>query len=94
MKHCVYMISNKKDGVLYVGKTKRLKQRIYQHKSKAHPNTFSARYNLDKLMYFEEFQSHEDALLRERRIKKWKRAWKIELIEKSNPNWRDLYEEI
>ncbi|WP_299125171.1 GIY-YIG nuclease family protein [uncultured Winogradskyella sp.] len=92
MKYLVYIISNKKQGVLYIGKTKRLKKRIYQHKTKAHPNTFSARYNLDKLVYFEAFETEDEANLREKRMKKWYRAWKIELIEKSNPEWKDLYE--
>lgn len=79
---------------MYIGKTKRLKKRIYQHKTKAHPNTFSARYNLDKLVYFEEWNNEEDAKIRENRMKKWNRAWKIELIEKMNPNWEDLYKDL
>lgn len=53
MKHYIYIITNKKDGVLYIGETKDLKKRIYQHKNKVHPTTFSARYNLDKLLYSE-----------------------------------------
>lgn len=91
MKHHVYIITNKKQGVLYIGETKRLKTRIYQHKTKAHPTTFSARYNLNKLVYYEDFKTKKEALIREKRMKKWNRAWKIELIEKSNPNWEDLY---
>ena len=87
-------MSNKKDGVLYIGLTKRIKERIYQHKNKVHPNTFSARYNLDKLIYFEEYKIESKAKLREKQMKKWNRAWKIELIEKVNPDWKDLYEEI
>ena len=94
MKHYVYIITNKKQGVLYIGKTKRLKTRIYQHKTKAHPTTFSARYNLDNLVYFEKFGTEDEAKLREKQMKKWNRAWKIELIEKSNPEWKDLYKEI
>lgn len=94
MKHFIYIITNKKDGVLYIGETKRLKTRIYQHKTKVHPNTFSARYNLDKLVYFEEYKTEKEAKLREKQMKKWNRAWKIELIEKSNPDWKDLYEEL
>ena len=91
MKYYVYIITNKKDGVLYIGETRRLKKRIYQHKNKVHPSTFSARYNLDKLVYFEEFEIEKKAKLREKQMKKWNRAWKIELIEKNNPNWEDLY---
>lgn len=94
MKHYIYIITNKKNGVLYIGETGNLKKRIYPHKVKAHPNTFSARYNLDKLIYFEQFETTEEAKLREKRMKKWHRAWKIELIEKSNPDWEDLYEEL
>jgi len=94
MKHYVYIITNKKDGVLYIGETKRLKTRMNQHKNKLHPSTFSARYNLDKLIYFEEYETTKEAKLREKQMKKWKRAWKIELIEKVNPDWKDLYEEI
>lgn len=90
----VYIITNKKNGVLYIGETNELKRRIYQHKNKAHPSTFSARYNLDKLVYFETFENKKEALLREKQMKKWNRNWKIELIEKSNPNWLDLYTDI
>ena len=94
MKHYVYIISNKPNGVLYIGETKRLNKRINQHKNKAHPTTFSARYNLDKLDYFEEYNTEAAAKLREKQMKKWNRAWKIELIERSNPKWKDLYKEI
>ncbi len=94
MKYYVYIITNKKDGVLYIGYTKRLKERIYQHKNKVHPTTFSARYNLDKLVYFEKFEIEKEARLREKRMKKWNRDWKIELIEKENPDWKDLYENL
>lgn len=90
----VYIITNKPNGVLYIGETKRLKKRIYQHKNKVHPATFSARYNLDKLVYFESHEVQANAILRERQLKKWNRAWKIELIESFNPEWRDLYDDL
>ncbi|MAQ74860.1 MAG: endonuclease [Aquimarina sp.] len=90
----VYIITNKPEGVLYIGVTKDLKRRVYQHKNKVHPNTFSARYNLDKLIYFEEFEDRQKAHQRERRMKKWNRDWKIKLIEEKNPNWEDLYIEL
>ena len=61
MKYYVYIITNKPKGVLYVGYTKRLKERIYQHKNKSHPGTFSARYNLNILVYYEEFEIEEEA---------------------------------
>jgi putative endonuclease len=82
LKHYVYIITNKPKGVLYIGETNNLKKRIYQHKNKVHPNTFSARYNLDKLVYFEELEIEVKAKLREMQMKKWNRDWKIELIEK------------
>ena len=90
----VYIITNKPKGVLYIGSTKNLKRRIYQHKNKAHPNTFSARYNLNKIVYYEKFDNKEEVELREKRLKKWNREWKIELIEKINPNWKDLYNDL
>jgi putative endonuclease len=62
-----------------------------QHKKKVHPTTFAARYNLSRLVYFEELESNQEAILRERRMKKWNRSWKIELIENQNPNWEDLF---
>ena len=94
MKYYIYIITNKKEGVLYIGLTKDLKRRIYQHKKKVHPNTFSARYELEKLVYFESFKTEEKARLREKQMKKWKRNWKIELIEKNNPKWEDLYNNL
>lgn len=94
MTWSVYIITNKPNGVLYIGESKRLKKRIYQHKNKVHPSTFSARYNLNKLVYFENYDTESDAKLREVQLKKWNRAWKIELIEKLNPNWLDLYDNL
>ena len=94
MKWNVYIITNKKNGVLYIGETKNLKRRIYQHKNKVHPTTFSARYDLDKLVYFESHKIESEAKLREKQLKKWNRDWKIELIEKMNPNWTDLYNDL
>ena len=94
MKHYIYIITNKKDGVLYIGETKDLKKRIYQHKNKVHPTTFSARYNLDKLFYSEEFETKEEAKLKEKQMKKWNRDWKIELIQEQNSEWLDLYNKI
>jgi putative endonuclease len=80
--------------VLYIGETERLKIRISQHRRKVHPGTFAARYNLYKLVYFENFDSKERALTRERQMKKWKRDWKLKIINDMNPNWDDLYDSI
>ena len=88
--HYVYIITNKSNKVLYIGMSKDLKRRVYQHKNKVHPTTFSAKYNLNKLIYFEVFQTKAEASFREKQLKKWNRNWKIELIEKTNPNWLDL----
>nr|WP_136250638.1 GIY-YIG nuclease family protein [Ningiella ruwaisensis] len=88
---CVYIITNKHNTTLYIGVTSNLPQRIYQHKAKLVAG-FSKRYNLQKLVYFEQFSTMEDAILREKRLKNWRRAWKDDLISAENPNWKDLYE--
>ncbi len=79
---------------MYIGETENLKRRIYQHKNKAHPTTFSARYNLDTLVNYTEYDTKEDAKLKEKQMKKWNRAWKVELIEKTNSEWKDLYNNL
>jgi putative endonuclease len=90
---CVYIITNKKNGVLYTGVTSNLPKRIYEHKNKIKPG-FTAKYNLTRLVHYEVFGDAENAIHREKCIKEWKRQWKIDLIEKDNPDWRDLYPEI
>jgi len=85
----VYILTNRKNGVLYTGLTNELERRIGEHKNKILKG-FTYKYNVDKLVYFEEFETYEEAFLRERRLKKWKREWKINLIVKENPNWTDL----
>ena len=90
-KSHTYIITNKNNTVLYIGVTSNLLKRIYQHKSKLHKG-FAARYNCDKLVYFEEFDNIELAIDREKQLKKYRRIKKIELIEKENPNWNDLSE--
>jgi putative endonuclease len=86
-------MTNKPNGTLYIGVTNDLVRRIYEHRNKL-INGFTKKYNLRKLIYFEVFDRIEDAILREKRLKKWNRQWKIELIEKTNPNWIDLYERL
>lgn len=89
----VYILTNKKGGVLYTGVTSDLPKRIHEHRHKTIEG-FTKRYNLARLVHYEAFDDAENAIHREKCIKEWKRLWKIELIEKSNPEWRDLYEDI
>ena len=88
-QYYLYIITNKKNGVLYIGVTNNLERRMFEHKNKLIKG-FSARYNLDKLVYLEVYQYVEDAIKREKNMKKWKREWKINLIVEDNPDWGDL----
>ncbi|MCB1583629.1 MAG: GIY-YIG nuclease family protein [Xanthomonadales bacterium] len=87
----VYILSNKHNTVLYIGVSSEIIQRIWQHKKKL-VDGFSKKYNVDKLVYFERHDSIEEAILREKQIKKWNRDWKNKLISELNPGWVDLYE--
>lgn len=87
---CIYIITNQHNTTLYIGVTSNLLHRIYQHKNKL-ANGFSSKYNLNKLVYFELFEDMENAIYRERRLKKWNRDWKNRLISELNPSWADLY---
>ena len=89
----VYILTNRIGGTLYIGVTNDLIRRVAEHKSKA-AESFTKRHDVHRLVYFECFNSIEQAIHREKRLKKWTRAWKIALIEKDNPNWIDLYPEI
>ncbi|MFA6184020.1 MAG: GIY-YIG nuclease family protein [Parcubacteria group bacterium] len=90
MKHYyVYILTNKKDGVLYIGITNNLERRVCEHKNKKIKG-FTEKYNLDKLIFYEETNDVAFAIQREKQLKKWNRKWKIDLIEKDNPNWTDL----
>jgi len=93
MASYVYIVTNYRRGTLYTGATVDLIKRGFEHRNKLVAG-FSKRYGLTKLVYYEGFECIEDALYREKCIKEWKRAWKIELIEKMNPEWRDLYDDI
>lgn len=88
-KYYVYLLSSKKNGTLYIGVTNDLERRMFEHKNKL-VEGFSSKYGLDKLIYFEIYQYVNDAIKREKNMKKWKRQWKINLVEKDNPNWEDL----
>jgi len=85
----VYIITNRKNGVLYIGVTNNIQRRIYEHKNKLIQG-FSSKYNLFMLVYYEETTDIKSAIEKEKRLKSWKRSWKIELIEKDNPKWKDL----
>ncbi|MBW2179598.1 MAG: GIY-YIG nuclease family protein [Deltaproteobacteria bacterium] len=86
---CVYILANKRNGTLYIGITSELIKRIWQHKEKF-ADGFTKKYNVNKLVYFEQFRDPESAIKREKRLKKYKRQWKLNLIEKANPKWKDL----
>lgn len=87
---CIYILTNDNNSTLYIGVTSNLVQRIYQHKSKQ-VKGFSLKYNLNKLVYFEQLEDMNSAILREKRLKKWNRDWKNRLINELNPRWKDLY---
>ena len=89
-----YIMTNKSNSVLHVGVTSNLKQRIIEHKEKIDNSSFTARYNINKLIYFEEFSQISAAIEREKKLKNYSRANKIKLIEKMNPEWSDLFELI
>ena len=86
-------MTNKHNTTLYTGVTANLKERVYEHKTGI-GSFFATKYKLTKLVWFDEFPSIEEAITREKQIKKWKRQWKIEMIKKMNPSFRDLYQEI
>ncbi len=89
----VYILASKKDGVLYIGVTSDLKKRIWQHKTNE-VEGFTKKYNVHRLVYYEQHADMPHAIQREKQMKKWNRQWKINLIEKDNPEWKDLYEGI
>lgn len=90
---CVYMVTNKQNGTLYVGVTSDLPRRIWEHKEKI-ADGFTKKYSLDKLVFFEDHGTMNDAIDREKRLKRWHRQWKLKLIEDTNPEWKDLYTDI
>ena len=89
----VYILSNKRNGTLYIGVTNDLLRRVYEHKKKLFKG-FSSAYEIDKLIYFEDTNDIHTAIEREKQLKKWDRKWKLELIEEKNPRWKDLYYEL
>lgn len=89
----VYILANKRNGTIYVGVTNNLERRVYEHKNDAFEG-FTKKYAVHTLVYFEHHTDITAAIWREKCIKRWNRKWKIELIEKENPEWKDLYHEI
>jgi putative endonuclease len=89
----VYILASKRNGTLYIGMTNNIAQRVWQHKQGL-VEGFTKKYGVDRLVYCEAFARPQDAIQREKRLKKWNRAWKIQLIESINPEWDDLYETV
>ena len=83
-RYYIYILTNKRNGALYTGVTNSLFNRSFQHKLKENPESFTAKYNINRLVYYESYQYIQDAIEREKQIKKWNRSWKIKLIEKNN----------
>jgi Predicted endonuclease containing a URI domain len=92
-QYYIYILTNQYHTVFYVGVTNNLIRRVYEHKNKL-VKGFTSKYNINKLVYYEVFSDVRDAIYREKQIKSWSRKKKIEMIEKFNPEWKDLYEEI
>ena len=90
---CVYILASRRNGTLYIGVTSDLIKRVYQHKNDL-VEGFTKRYDVHMLVWFEMHATMESAIQREMAIKSWKRQWKLRLIEESNAEWRDLYEEL
>ena len=90
---CVYILTSKRNGTLYVGVTSDIARRAWEHRSNA-VGGFVRDYEVHRLVFVEFNETMADAILREKRIKKWRRAWKLELIERHNPQWRDLWDEL
>jgi len=89
----VYILASKRNGTLYIGVTSDLLKRIWEHRNDM-VEGFTRRYGVHRLVWYEVHESMESAIEREKRLKEWKRKWKLELIERSNPDWRDLYDMI
>jgi putative endonuclease len=90
MTYFVYMLASGRHGTLYVGVTNGLARRVYEHKTRIFKG-FTSRYDVNRLVWYEAYEQITDAIAREKELKKWRRDWKIRLIEEMNPEWEDLY---
>ncbi|OJJ09857.1 GIY-YIG nuclease [Alphaproteobacteria bacterium AO1-B] len=93
MAFYVYLLASRKNGTFSTGVTNNLARRIHEHREKQ-AEGFTRRYDVTRLVHYEVFETPEDAIRREKRLKRWPRAWKIRTIEAANPDWRDLYEDL
>jgi putative endonuclease len=93
MAFYVYILASERNGALYVGLTDDLVKRVWQHRNDLRAG-FTARYGVKSLVWYEAHESRDSTFMRERQMKKWNRAWKLEVIEKQNPAWRDLWDEL
>jgi putative endonuclease len=93
-QYYIYVLTNKRNGTLYIGVTNNLFSRGFQHKLKDNKNSFTAKYDINKLVYYEIYKYINNAIAREKQLKNWQRQWKIELIEKDNSTWRDLFQDM
>jgi len=93
MSFYVYKLASRRNGTLYTGMTDDLVRRVWEHRTGAVPG-FTRNYGVKTLVWYEQHESRESALVRERQLKKWNRAWKLELIERQNASWRDLWDEL
>lgn len=92
-QYYVYMLASKRNGTLYVGITSELKQRVWQHKHNL-VSSFTKKYEVHSLVFFEMIENPQSAIQFEKRLKRWRRKWKLQLIEEMNPEWKDLYNDI
>ncbi len=92
-QYYVYILASKKNGTLYIGVTNDMMRRVGEHKA-GMIEGFTTKYKINKLVYFEAYKNINEAILREKRLKKWNRHWKIKLIEEMNPEWNDLYDDL
>ena len=90
----VYILASQRNGTLHIGVTNDLSRRSFEHKTKENPNSFTAKYNVNLLVYYEVFQRIDEAITREKQMKKWNQAWKLRLIEDGNSSWRDLFDDL